>query len=134
MTTNKPYDISKNVVADAFKNVRANKGCAGIDNESIKEFEMDLKNNLYKLWNHMSSGCYFLPAVKAVEILKKAGGTRKLGIPTMKDRVAQAVVKMYLEPRLEEIFVQESYGYRPEKSALDAVGQARAMCWKTTML
>jgi group II intron reverse transcriptase/maturase len=130
MTTNKPYNVSKNVVVDAFKSVKASQGCPGIDNESIKEFEVDLKNNLYKIWNQMSSGSYFPSAVKSVEIPKKAGGKRKLGIPTVRDRVAQTVVKMYLEPRLEKIFLPESYGYRPRKSALDAVGQARQMSWK----
>jgi group II intron reverse transcriptase/maturase len=129
MTTNKPYDISKNVVLEAYKRVKANKGCAGIDDESIEEFEKDLKNNLYRIWNRMSSGSYFPPAVKAVDIPKKAGGKRTLGIPTVGDRVAQMVVKMYLEPRLEAIFLPESYGYRPGKSALGAVGQARQECW-----
>jgi group II intron reverse transcriptase/maturase len=130
MIKNKPYNISKNVVVDAFKSVKASKGCPGIDNESIEEFEIDLKNNLYKIWNQMSSGSYFPPAVKSVEIPKKTGGKRTLGIPTVKDRVAQMVVKICLEPRLEKIFLPESYGYRPGKSALDAVGQARQRCWK----
>jgi group II intron reverse transcriptase/maturase len=130
MTTSKPYDIPKDVVAEAFRGIKANGGSAGIDEESIKDFEADLKNNLYKIWNRMSSGSYFPPPVRTVEIPKKAGGTRRLGIPTVGDRVAQAVVKRILEPRLEEIFHPDSYGYRPGKSALDAIGQARSRCWK----
>ncbi|GHT99901.1 hypothetical protein FACS1894126_6210 [Alphaproteobacteria bacterium] len=128
--TSKPYDIPKGVVVEAFKQVKANRGSAGIDEQSIKDFEKDLKDNLYKIWNRMSSGSYFPPSVKAVEIPKKAGGMRRLGIPTVGDRVAQAVVKICLEPRLEEIFHTDSYGYRPEKSALDAIDQARQRCWK----
>ncbi len=114
----------------AYKKVKANKGSAGIDGQSIEEFEKDLKGNLYKIWNRMSSGSYFPPPVKAVEIPKKTGGTRRLGIPTVGDRVAQMVAKMYLEPQVEPIFHEDSYGYRPNKSALDAVGQARQRCWK----
>jgi group II intron reverse transcriptase/maturase len=130
LMTSKPYDIPKSVVVEAWKQVRANKGSAGIDDESIKDFEKDWKNNLYKIWNRMSSGSYFPPSVKSVETPKKAGGTRRLGIPTVGDRVAQAVVKICLEPRLEEIFHADSYGYRPEKSALDAIAQTRQRCWK----
>jgi group II intron reverse transcriptase/maturase len=128
--TSKSYDIPKNVVVEAWKQVRANRGSAGIDGESIKDFERNLKDNLYKIWNRMSSGSYFPPLVKSVEIPKKTGGTRRLGIPTVSDRVAQAVVKICLEARLEQIFHPDSYGYRPEKSALDALGQARQRCWK----
>jgi retron-type reverse transcriptase len=123
--TSKSYDIPKNVVVEAWKQVRANRGSAGIDGESIKDFERNLKDNLYKIRNRMSSGSYFPPLVKSVEIPKKTGGTRRLGIPTVSDRVAQAVVKICLEARLEQIFHPESYGYRPEKSAPDALGQAR---------
>ncbi|MGE7885578.1 group II intron reverse transcriptase/maturase [Bacillus sp. NPDC094077] len=130
MSKTKPYEISKKVVYDAFLRVKANKGSAGIDEESILEFEMNLKDNLYKLWNRMSSGSYFPPAVKAVEIPKKAGGTRTLGIPTVTDRIAQLVVKMYFEPSVEPYFHQDSYGYRPNKSAIEALEITRKRCWK----
>jgi RNA-directed DNA polymerase len=126
----KPFNISKHVVWKAYLSVKANKGAAGIDDESIADFEVDLKKNLYKIWNRMSSGSYFPPPVRTVSIPKSDGGKRKLGIPTVGDRVAQMVVKMYLEPEVEPQFHQDSYGYRPAKSALDAVGQARERCWK----
>jgi RNA-directed DNA polymerase len=130
MNKTKPYAISKKVVYEAFLRVKANKGSAGIDEESIEEFEVDLKDNLYKLWNRMSSGSYFPPAVKAVEIPKKAGGTRTLGIPTVTDRIAQMVVKLYFEPSVEPFFHQDSYGYRPNKSAIQALEITRKRCWK----
>jgi RNA-directed DNA polymerase len=126
----KPFSISKLVVWDAFKKVKANGGAAGVDGESIAEFESDLKGNLYKLWNRMSSGCYFPPPVRTVEIPKDNGGKRPLGIPTVSDRVAQMVVKMYLEPEIEPYFHQDSYGYRPGKSAIEAVGVAKQRCWR----
>jgi RNA-directed DNA polymerase len=126
----KPFAISKWVVADAYEKVKANRGAAGVDEESISEFERDLKGNLYKLWNRMSSGSYFPPPVLAVEIPKKAGGVRTLGVPTVSDRVAQTVVRLYLEPEVEPVFHPDSYGYRPGLSALDAVGQCRKRCWK----
>lgn len=126
----KPFVISKWVVVDAYEKVRANQGAAGVDGESIAEFERDLKGNLYKLWNRLSSGTYFPPPVRAVEIPKKAGGSRTLGVPTVADRVAQTVVRMYLEPEVEPLFHADSYGYRPGRSALDAVGQCRKRCWK----
>jgi RNA-directed DNA polymerase len=110
--------------------VKANKGAAGIDEQSIADFERELKNNLYKIWNRMSSGSYFPPPVRTVSIPKSGGGLRKLGIPTVGDRIAQMVVKLYLEPEVEGHFHPDSYGYRPGKSALDAVGQARERCWK----
>jgi group II intron reverse transcriptase/maturase len=128
--TNRPYSISIDVVEKAFEKVKANKGCPGIDNESIEEFEKNLERNLYRIWNQMSSGSYFPPAVRAVEIPKKNGGKRRLGIPTVGDRVAQTVVKNYLEPRLDKIFLDGSYGYRLARSANKAVGRARQMCWK----
>ncbi len=130
MKESKPYDISKQVVMLAFRRVKANKGSAGIDGHELKEFEVDLKRNLYKIWNRMSSGSYFPPPVKLVEIPKKSGGKRGLGIPTVADRVAQMVAKMYVEPMIEPIFHDDSYGYRPNKSAIDAIGQARKRCWK----
>ena len=122
--------ISKRVVWEAYKRVKAKKGASGVDDESIEMFEQDLKNNLYKIWNRMSSGTYFPPPVRAVGIPKKDGGERRLGIPTVSDRVAQAVVKAYLEPLVEPVFHPDSYAYRPRKSALDAVAAARKRCWR----
>ena len=130
MDTAKPFYISKQVVWEAYKKVKANKGAAGIDGESMEEFEKDLKNNLYRIWNRMSSGSYLPPPVKIVEIPKGDGKMRKLGIPTISDRIAQMVVKLYLEPVIDPLFHEDSYGYRPGKSALDAVEKARNRCWK----
>ena len=101
-----------------------------IDDQSLEAFEANLKNNLYKIWNRMSSGSYFPPAVKGVEIPKKSGGKRLLGVPTVSDRVAQMVVKIYFEPKVEPYFHQDSYGYRPGKSALDAIAVTRQRSWK----
>jgi RNA-directed DNA polymerase len=126
----KPFLISKHSVLEAWKRVKANQGAAGIDEESIQDFEHKLKDNLYRIWNRMSSGSYLPPPVKTVAIPKTGGGERKLGIPTVADRVAQMVVKMHLEPKIEPLFHPDSYGYRPFKSAHDAVGQARRRCWK----
>jgi len=126
----KSWSIPKLFVWDAYKRVKANRGAAGVDDQTIEEFERDLANNLYKLWNRMSSGSYFPPPVKRVNIEKRGGGIRPLGIPTVSDRIAQAVVKGYLEPELEKHFHPDSYGYRPRKSALDAVGVARERCWR----
>jgi RNA-directed DNA polymerase len=130
MNETKSYEISKHKVLEAFRKVKANNGAAGVDDESIAEFEKDLKNNLYKIWNRMSSGSYFPPAVKAVEIPKANGGIRTLGIPTVADRVAQMVVKLYFEPLVEPVFHPDSYGYRPGKSADDAIAITRERCWK----
>ena len=130
MSKPKPFAISKEVVWEAYQRVRANKGAAGVDEQSIAEFEQDLKGNLYRLWNRMSSGCYFPPPVRMVEIPKKSGGVRTLGVPTVSDRVAQTVVKLYLEPVVEPVFHPDSYGYRPGRSALQAVGVCRERCWK----
>lgn len=126
----KSFEISKKVVWEAWKRVKANHGAAGVDEESIADFEKDLKDNLYKIWNRMSSGCYFPPAVRTVGIPKKNKGERLLGIPTVSDRVAQMVAKMYLEPVLEPCFHPDSYGYRPGKSAIQAVEVTRRRCWK----
>ena len=126
----KPYDIAKQLVWKAYQRVKANRGAAGVDGTTLMAFEKDLKNNLYKVWNRMSSGSYFPPPVRLVEIPKDNGGIRPLGIPTVADRVAQAVVKMVLEPLVEPVFHQDSYGYRPGKSAIDAVGVARKRCWE----
>src|SRR4030042_1224170 len=130
MQTTKPFIIPKQKVVQAYKLVKANKGTYGIDGESIQEFEKDIKNNLYKIWNRMSSGSYFPSAVREVLIPKDNGKMRALGIPTVSDRIAQTIVKMNLEPRLEPIFHDDSYGYRPGKSAFDAVKKARERCWK----
>ena len=118
----KPFNISKHLVSDAYRKVKANRGAAGIDGQTIDQFEEDLKDNLYKLWNRMSSGSYFPSPVRRVEIPKGNGGKRPLGIPTVADRIAQMVVKQYLEPKLEPYFHPDSYGYRPEKSAIEAIG------------
>lgn len=126
----KPFEISKHVVWDAYKRVKANKGAAGIDDESIAEFEVKLEDNLYKIWNRMSSGSYFPPPVKVVEIPKKNGGIRILGVPTVADRIAQMVAKLYFEPRVEPYFHPDSYGYRPGRSAIDAVAVTRERCWR----
>ena len=131
MSEAKPYVIPKQLVWEAYKRVKANRGAAGVDGESLTAFEKDLKGNLYKIWNRMSSGSYFPPPVRLVEIPKDNGGKRPLGIPTVADRVAQTVVKMVLEPLVEPKFHHDSYGYRPGKSALEAVGVARQRCWHT---
>jgi group II intron reverse transcriptase/maturase len=125
----KPYTISKQLVWEAYRRVKANRGAAGVDGESLAAFEQDLKGNLYKIWNRMSSGSYFPPPVRLVEIPKDTGGMRPLGIPTVADRIAQTVVKMVLEPLVEPAFHPDSYGYRPGRSALEAVGVARRRCW-----
>ena len=126
----KPFDIPKSMVWEAYQRVKANKGAAGVDGQSVEQFEQDLKNNLYRLWNRMSSGSYFPPPVKAVEIPKASGGVRILGIPTVADRIAQTVVAMYLERLVEPSFHPDSYGYRPRRSALDAVAKCRERCWR----
>ena len=130
MSEAKPFCISKKEVWEAYQRVKANKGAAGVDDESIEDFERKLKDNLYKIWNRMSSGSYLPPPVRTVKIPKKNGGERKLGIPTVADRIAQQVAKARLEPEVEPLFHADSYGYRPRKSALDAVGQARERCWR----
>jgi len=129
-TTDKPFNITKKQVYEAYKAVKSNQGAAGVDKETIEEFEANLKGNLYKLWNRMSSGSYFPPPVRAVSIPKKSGGERILGVPTVADRVAQMVVKQLIEPDLDPIFLADSYGYRPGKSALDAIGVTRERCWE----
>jgi RNA-directed DNA polymerase len=128
--TNKPFHIDKRLVYEAYKAVKSNRGAAGVDEQTIEQFEADLSGNLYRIWNRMSSGSYFPPPVRAVSIPKKGGGERILGVPTVADRVAQMVVKQVIEPILDSIFLADSYGYRPNKSALDAVGVTRKRCWK----
>lgn len=129
MNQAKPFNIPKQVVWNAYKRVKQNQGAYGVDEVSLQDFEINLKDNLYKLWNRMSSGSYFPVPVRTVEIPKKDGGKRPLGIPTVTDRIAQMVVKMILEPQVEPHFHPDSYGYRPKKSALEAVGVARKRCW-----
>jgi RNA-directed DNA polymerase len=129
-TTDKPFSITKRQVYEAYKAVKSNQGAAGVDEETIAQFDANLQGNLYKLWNRMSSGSYFPPPVRAVSIPKKSGGERILGVPTVGDRVAQMVVKQLIEPDLDPVFLADSYGYRPGKSALDAIGVTRERCWK----
>jgi len=126
----KHFDISKEKVYEAFLKVKANKGAAGVDGESVADFEENLEANLYKIWNRMSSGTYFPPAVRRVEIPKEGGKIRKLGVPTVADRTAQMVAKLYLEPIVEPKFHEDSYGYRPGKSAHQALAAARKRCWE----
>lgn len=126
----KPFSIAKRTVWEAYQHVKANRGAAGIDDETIAMYEQNLSKNLYKLWNRMSSGSYIPPPVKQVEIPKASGGFRKLGIPTVSDRVAQTVVKLLIEPILDPMFHPDSYGYRPGKSAKQAVAITRERCWK----
>ncbi len=126
----KPFAISKRLVWEAWRRVKANRGAEGVDEESIQAFEENLKGNLYKLWNRLSSGSYMPPPVKAVEIPKKSGGSRMLGVPTVADRVAQTVAYLYLEPEVEPVFHPDSYGYRPGRSAHDALRVCRQRCWK----
>jgi hypothetical protein len=131
MTQAKPFSIPKREVWEAFKRVKANRGAAGVDGQSIQDFEARLAANLYKLWNRLSSGSYMPPPVRRVDIPKGHDGTRPLGIPTVADRIAQEVVRRYLEPILEPVFHPDSYGYRPGRSAIDAIRTARQRCWRS---
>jgi RNA-directed DNA polymerase len=130
MTLAKPYSIAKRTVWEAYQQVKANRGAAGIDDETIAMFEHNLSGNLYKLWNRMSSGSYFPPPVKQVEIPKATGGVRRLGVPTVADRIGQTVVKLLIEPILDPLFHPDSYGYRPGKSAKQAIAVTRKRCWQ----
>ena len=130
-SSGKSFVISKWEVQEAWETVKANKGAPGVDGCSIEEFEKDLRNNLFRIWNRMSSGSYFPPPVKAVEIPKPQGGIRVLGVPTVGDRVAQTVVARRLEQKVEPIFHPDSYGYRPGRSALHAVATCRQRCWNS---
>lgn len=134
MDTIKPFVISKQSVWEAWKSVKRNGGGPGIDGQTIELYEQDLKGNLYKLWNRMSSGTYFPPPVRGVEIPKKTGGHRLLGVPAVSDRVGQTIAKMVLEPILEKVFLKDSYGYRPHKSAHDAVESTQKRCWRYDFL
>jgi RNA-directed DNA polymerase len=133
-TKTKPFTITKLAVKEAYQLVKDNAGGAGIDRQTLNDFDLNLKDNLYKIWNRMSSGCYFPPPVKAVPIPKKTGGERILGVPTVADRIAQMVVKLEFEPCVESIFLPDSYGYRPNKSALDAIEVTRKRCWENSWL
>jgi RNA-directed DNA polymerase len=126
----KPFVIAKRAVWEAYEKVRAKKGAPGVDAVSLAEFEKDLKNNLYKIWNRMSSGTYFPPPVRAVEIPKTGGGVRVLGVPTVGDRIAQTVAARVIEAEVEPIFHPDSYGYRPGRSPVDAAAACRTRCWK----
>lgn len=130
MNQARPFAISKKEVWNAYQEVSKIGGAGGVDGQSIEDFEKDLKNNLYKIWNRMSSGSYFPSPIRTVPIPKKDGGQRLLGIPTVSDRIAQMVVKRYLEPSIDPYFHEDSYGYRPKKSAHDAVATAKQRCWK----
>lgn len=131
MEVTKLFGISKQVVWQAYKQVKANRGAAGIDEQSMDDFDINCSRNLYKIWNRLCSGSYFPPPVKRVEIPKKNGGTRHLGVPTIADRIAQTVVKLYLEPKWEPLFHPDSYGYRPNRSAHDAIAVTRQRCWQS---
>jgi RNA-directed DNA polymerase len=128
--TTKPFAIPKRLVWEAYQRVKANRGAAGVDAVSLAEFDRDRDRSLYRIWNRLSSGTYFPPAVKAVPIPKKSGGTRILGVPTVGDRIAQTTVVLVLEPLLEPVFHADSYGYRPGKSAHDALAVTRQRCWQ----
>jgi RNA-directed DNA polymerase len=130
MVKPKPFTIEKQSVMDAYLRVKANHGSSGVDKMSLEEFDKDYKNYLYKIWNRMSSGSYIPPVVKLVEIPKKGGGVRPLGIPTVADRIAQTVVAEQLQAQVEGVFHEDSYGYRPGKSAHQALGKARTRCWQ----
>lgn len=130
MSKTKPFTISKTLVVKAYKLVKANAGAAGVDQQSLADFDKNLRDNLYRLWNRLSSGSYFPPPVRLVSIPKKQGGERVLGVPTVSDRVAQMVIKLMFEPSVEPDFYADSYGYRPNKSALEAIGITRQRCWQ----
>lgn len=130
MNAAKPFEIDKRLIYEAYKKVKSNRGSAGIDGVSMEEFDKDLSNNLYRLWNRMSSGSYMPKSVKLVEIPKPNGGKRPLGIPTISDRIAQMAVVLSIMPSLDSIFHEDSYGYRPNKCAHDAIAKARERCFK----
>ncbi|QDU69833.1 group II intron reverse transcriptase/maturase [Engelhardtia mirabilis] len=130
MEVAKPFQIPKKLVWEAYLRVKSSDGGPGVDGQAIEDFEVDLKDNLYRLWNRMSSGSYFPPPVKLVAIPKGDGGERRLGVPTVADRVAQNVVKTVLDEVVEPQFHPDSYGYRPGRSAHDAMARARTRCWQ----
>ena len=126
----KSFVISKQLVMEAYRKVKGNRGAAGVDGITIQDFDTNQKSHLYKIWNRMSSGSYFPCPVRLVEIPKGSGGTRPLGIPTISDRIAQMVVVLTLNPAVEPCFHQDSYGYRANKSAHQALSVARKRCWQ----
>lgn len=128
MTSTKPFAIPKRLIWEAYRRVKANRGAAGVDAVSIEQFDENRNGNLYRIWNRLSSGSYFPPAVKAVPIPKKSGGERMLGVPTVSDRIAQTAVVLAVEPDLERVFHPDSYGYRPGRSAHDALSVTRQRC------
>lgn len=130
MSITKSFDIPRQSVRDAWELVKANKGSAGVDGQTIEDFEKNLDRNLYKVWNRMSSGTYFPLPVKGVEIPKKGKGTRLLGVPSTSDRLAQSIAKLHFEPIVEQIFHKDSFGYRPGKSAHDAIAVTKRRCWR----
>jgi len=130
MSKAKPFTISRDSVKEAYKLVYENKGSAGVDGQTIEDFHQQKDRNLYKIWNRMSSGTYFPPPVKAVPIPKKSGGERLLGIPTVSDRIAQAIVLQAIVPILDKVFLPDSYAYRPGRSAEDAIASTRERCWR----
>jgi RNA-directed DNA polymerase len=134
MQEGKSFSITQTEVLQTYKRVKANKGTGGTDEINFKAYENNWKNNLYKLWNRMASGSYFPKPVRVVEIPKKSGKMRLFGIPTIEDRIAQMVVRNRLEPKIEKIFLEDSYGYRPNKSALDAIGKTRERCYSIPWL
>lgn len=130
MSETKPFSISRRLVSLSYQKVRSNRGAGGVDGVSLEKFHAGYKDHLYRLWNRMSSGSYIPPPVRLKEIPKKGGGLRPLGIPTVADRIVQTVVRGLLEPSLELIFHKDSYGYRPGKSAIEALLCVRERCWK----
>lgn len=130
MSSTKPFTIPKRLIWEAYKRVKANKGAAGVDRQSLEQFEENVTDNLYKIWNRMSSGSYMASPVKQVNIPKKNGGVRRLGVPTVSDRIAQMAVKLYIEPEIDSNFHHDSYGYRPNKSARQAVEITKRRCWR----
>lgn len=130
MTSAKPFEIPKRLIWEAYRRVKANRGAAGVDAVSIEAFDENRDGNLYRIWNRLSSGSYFPPAVRGVAIPKKSGGERMLGVPTVGDRIAQTAVVLALEPELEGVFHSDSYGYRPSRSAHDALEVTRRRCWR----
>ncbi len=130
MTSTKPFVIPKRLIWGAYRRVKANRGAAGVDAVSIEQFDENRNGNLYRIWNRLSSGSYFPPAVRAVPIPKKSGGERMLGVPTVSDRIAQTAVVLALEPEWEKVFHPDSYGYRPGRSAHDALEVTRRRCWR----
>ena len=130
LTQGKPFEIPKQLVWESYLDVRRNKGAAGCDGQTLRQFDEKRDRNLYKIWNRLSSGSYLPPPVREKRIPKSDGRERVLGIPTVSDRIAQGAVKRYMEARLDPIFHPDSYGYRPGKSAHQALQQCAKRCWQ----